>query len=77
MRQVIVHMDDPRRGRTGIGAPNEDTTGGFEPAAGTCATSTTPRKWVVDSYAAAGGFLLGAAPSRAWRCGGARSLPGL
>jgi hypothetical protein len=23
-------MDDPRRGRTGTGAPNEDTTGGFE-----------------------------------------------
>ena len=30
MRQVMVHMDDPRRGRAGIGAPNEDTTGGFE-----------------------------------------------
>jgi hypothetical protein len=30
MRQVMVHMDDPRRGRTGTGAPNEDTTGGFE-----------------------------------------------
>jgi hypothetical protein len=30
MRQVMVHMDDPRRGRAGVGAPNEDTTGGFE-----------------------------------------------
>ena len=71
-------MDDPQRGRTGTGAPNEDTTGGFEHGGWHLRYfDDTSRKWVVDSYAAAGGFLLGAAPSRAWRCGGARSLPGL
>jgi hypothetical protein len=72
MRKVIVHI---RMSLDGVaqapGAPQEDTTGGFAHGGWHLRYfDDTARQWVVDSYAAAGGFLVGATPSRAWRATG-------
>ena len=53
-------MDDPRRGRAGPRRPEEDTSGGFKHGGWHLRYfDDTSRGWVVESYAAAGGFLFG------------------
>ena len=49
------------------GAPDEDTTGGFQHGGWHLPYfDDLARSWVVNGYATAGGFLLGAAPTRTW-----------
>jgi dihydrofolate reductase len=61
MRKVIVHTWMTLDGvAQAPGAPEEDTTGGFQHGGWHLPYfDDTSRKWVADSYAAAGGFLFG------------------
>ena len=61
MRKVIVHTWMTLDGvAQAPGAPEEDTTGGFQHGGWHLRYfDDTSRKWVADSYEAAGGFLFG------------------
>ena len=61
MRKVIVHTWMTLDGvAQAPGAPEEDTTGGFQHGGWHLPYfDDTSRKWVADSYATAGGFLFG------------------
>jgi dihydrofolate reductase len=53
-------LDDPGRGRPGTRCPEEDTADGFQHGGWHLRYfDDTSRKWPVDSYAAAGGFVFG------------------
>ena len=61
MRKLIVHTWMTLDGvAQAPGAPEEDTTGGFQHGGWHLPYfDDTSRKWVADSYTAAGGFLFG------------------